>query len=531
MGSSCNPSASPRGAPSAIVDECFVVIRAPVQLIAKTDLGSLEGIEEGGVAVFKGIPYAAPPLGVLRWREPQPLQPWTGVRAAHMFGPASIQPEGQPLEGGATAGPQSEDCLYLNVWTPGAEPSAKRPVMVWIHGGAFTKGAGSLPIYSGVPLARKGTVVVTFNYRLGHLGFFAHPALEKARPGGPMNFGLLDQIALLEWVRQHIVAFGGDAGNVTIFGESAGGQSVLALFASPLARGLFHRGIVQSSPAFPEAPRAEALRAGGKLASAVGLNGADATLEELCALPAATFGPMKRFELSLAPVLLSGDAALPQPIGSTFGAGQEAPLPLIIGSNSDEATVIAASGIDPASVIRRLGTARVVVDALYPGTHSDRRLGCDVLRDIAFTMPARWIADQHAKLAPTWRYYFSYVGAATRGPARGGVPHGDEIPYTLDTGDAYAGTPAEFAAADREMARCISGYWLEFARTGVPSSHGCPEWPNHDAEHDRAIEFGDAIAVQENFMKRRMDVFIGFMGRLAEIWKAAGISDSTSTRA
>lgn len=171
----------------------------------------------------------------------------------------------------ATRGPSSEDCLYVNIWTPNLNRSAKQPVMVWIHGGAFIFGSGSLPLYSGAPLASKGAVVVTFNYRLGQLGFFSHPALQKENPGGPVNFGLLDQIAALKWVQQNIAQFGGDAGNVTIMGQSAGGKSVLALFASPIARGLFHKGIAQSSYVVPDATRAKAIEVGVKVADNLGL--------------------------------------------------------------------------------------------------------------------------------------------------------------------------------------------------------------------------------------------------------------------
>ena len=293
--------------------------------IVRTKVGDVEGGVENHVLVFKGIPYAAPPVGDLRWRAPQPAASWQGVRKADAYGNACIQIPGLSLANGGDPGTLSEDCLYLNVWTPQADPAAKLPVMVWIHGGAYIFGAGALDVYDGAPLASKGAVVVNLNYRVGQLGFFVHPALERENPGGPANFGLLDQIAALKWVQQNIAQFGGDPGNVTIFGQSAGAKSVLALFSSPLARGLFHKGIAMSSYALPDATRAKALEIGIKVAAAVGLDGANATAAELRAVPAGKFGELKGQEFSTAPVPISGDTVLPQSIQDTFAAGKEAP--------------------------------------------------------------------------------------------------------------------------------------------------------------------------------------------------------------
>lgn len=210
-----------------------------------------------------------------------------------MYGSAYIQPTGLSQANGSNPGHLSEDCLYLNIWTPSLDSSARLPVMVWIHGGAYIFGVGGMPIYDGTPLALKGAVVVNFNYRLGRLGFFAHPALTKENPGGLANFGLLDQIAALQWVRENIASFGGDPGNVTIFGQSAGGKSVLALMASPLARGLFQKAIAMSSYALPDTPMVKALETGAKVADAVGLRSANATAAELRALPAENFVQLK----------------------------------------------------------------------------------------------------------------------------------------------------------------------------------------------------------------------------------------------
>jgi para-nitrobenzyl esterase len=483
-------------------------------LIVATQQGQVEGVLEDDVISFKGIPFAAPPVEWLRWREPQPAGAWDGVRKADAFGSSCIQPSESMTETGAGgAGPQSEDCLTINVWTPGADPNAKRPVMVWIYGGAFIIGTSRLPEYSGVPLAQKGAVVVSFNYRLGQLGFFAHPALEQERPSGPMNFGLLDQVAALEWVQENIAAFGGDPDNVTIFGESAGGQSVLSLMASPLARGLFNKAIAQSSYGLPEFTRTRAITMGVTIADAVGLDGASATLAELRAVPAEKFAQLKG--MSTAPVPIAGDEVLPIGILDTFEKGEEAPAPLIIGSNSDEATVATAFGIDPARLIEHLGRlANVAVRVLYPRVADDAQLGSELIRDLVFIAPAQRLAALHSKRAPSWRYYFSYVPAGMREKWSGGVPHGGEIPFVFDTLGLAQDLKGNVDDADRAFAAIVNDYWFEFARTGAPSSAGNLAWPNFDARHDTLLELGETIAVRDNFLRVRLDLFSAVYPRI-----------------
>ncbi len=510
------PAVSPAAVPSTVPvsaraagTEPATGVRAQSGPIVRTQAGDVQGAIEGNVFVFKGIPYASPPVGDGRWREPMPVAAWPGVRPVDAYGHACIQPPGLSLANGGDPGPVSEDCLYLNVWTPTLDRSASLPVMVWIHGGAYLFGAGGLPVYEGGPMATRGAVVVNLNYRLGQLGFFAHPALEQERPGGPTNFGLLDQIAALTWVQRNVAQFGGNPRNVTIFGQSAGAKSVVALFASPLARGLFHKGIAQSSPVLPDTTRAKALEVGVKIADAAGLNGAGATAAELRAVPADTFGRLKGLNLSNGPVLISGDTVLPQSVQHTFAAGREAPLPLIVGNVSDDASVVAGFGIDPAAVIKRLGAAGILVRGLYPGVKDDGQLGRQVLRDLLFTMNARWIADRHARLAPTWRYYFDYTAVRDRARTPNGVPHGGEVTYVLDTGEIYDGTKDILTEGDRTFARQVSDYWFAFARTGKPTSQGSQAWPNHDGRQDRTMLFGETIGVQTNFMKARLNVFIG----------------------
>ncbi|MBI4672144.1 MAG: carboxylesterase/lipase family protein [Chloroflexi bacterium] len=484
--------------------------------IVKIQSGALQGVRENNLSVFKGIPYAAPPIGESRWREPQPVAAWSGVRPADAFGKACIQPVAKSLEGAGEVGPQSEDCLYLNVWTPNPDPAAKLPVMVWIHGGALVIGAGSLPLYDGAALAQRGAVVVTFNYRLGPLGFFSHPALEQANPKGPVNFGLLDEIAVLKWVQQNIAAFGGDPNNVMIFGESAGGESVLALFASPLAQGLFHKGIAQSPYGIPSHTRVKAQEAGIQAANAMGLRGANATLQELRAAPAEKFGALNQKGASLAPSFVYGDAALPEPILDIFQKGKEAPLPLIIGSNSDESTVAVLFGIDPAKLIEKLGVAKVAVKRLYPGVNDDADLGREVIRDLIFTAFVKRIADLHAPRAPSWRYYFSYLPEKLRGKVPG-VSHGGEIVFVFDTGALTPEYKDLFTDADRAMAKRVGDYWHAFAQMGKPDPASEPAWSPSDAKNDTVMEFGETIALQENFMKARLDVFVGLLNILGKL--------------
>ena len=475
----------------------------------KTRLGDVRGVVEDGVAAFKGIPYAAPPVGNLRWREPKAAAAWQGVRRADAYSHACVQIPGLSAKNGGEPGPLSEDCLYLNIWTPRAERTAKLPVIVWIHGGAYIFGAGGLQIYDGVPMAKRGAVFVSINYRLAQLGFFAHPALERETPGGVTNFGLLDQIAALKWVKANIAAFGGDPGNVTIMGQSAGGKSVLALFASPLARGLFHKGVAMSSYVVPDTTRAKALVAGTKVADALGLKGADATAAELRAIPAERFGQLQAQDLSNSPVPIRGDKVLPQSIENTFAAGREAALPLIVGNTSNDSSVVAAFGLDTGEVLKRLGAAGFLVKILYPGAKDDSEIARQATRDLVFTMPVRGIADRHSKRAPTWRYYFDYVTEKQRPNFPLGVGHGAEMPYFLDTGDIFEGTREVFTDADRALARRTSDYLFAFAKTGKPSAKDAPAWPNDRRFSDRTMVFGDKVEVESGFMRARLNVFIG----------------------
>ena len=484
---------------------------APPLLEVSVDGGRLQGRPDGTLAVFQGIRYAAPPVGELRWRAPQPALPWPGVQAAQAPGASCIQKPGMSIDnGGGDVRLIAEDCLFLNVWTPADAPAAKLPVMVWIHGGALVFGAGGTPVYSGAPLAARGAVVVTINYRLGALGFFAHPAV--AAPGGDVNFGLLDQIAALRWVQRNIAAFGGDPGNVTIFGQSAGAESVLALFVSPLAQGLFQKGIAQSPYGIPSHTLAKARTAAANVAIGLKLDGAKASAVELRAVPAEAFAGVGGPAASLSPSFVVGDRVLPQPILASFQKGSEARLPLIIGSTSDDGSVAVAFGMDPAALVKQLGTARIAVKSLYPGGLTDAQLGRQTARDVAFTAFARRIAYLHTARAPTWRYYYGYVGEGVRAQQQSGVPHGAEIPYTMGTaaGCGCLGAPA--TSQDLVAAQRASQLWFDFAASGTPVPRDADAWPRDGQRDARLLEFGEtADTVRADFMARRLNALIGVL--------------------
>jgi para-nitrobenzyl esterase len=358
-----------------------------------------------------------------------------------------------------------------------------------------------------------GAVVVTLNYRLGSLGFFCHASLDAEVPGGPANFGLLDQIAALRWVQANIEAFGGDPGNVTLFGESAGAQSVLALIVSPRARGLFHKGIAQSPYGIPSHTRSEACAAGSKVASELGLSGDMAPMRDLRALPAQRFATMTKPGVSLAPSLVFGDRVLPASILDQFESRQAAAVPLIIGNNSNEASVAALFGIEPGFLLEKLGLAKIAVRLLFPGTKDDADLERQVVRDSVFSAYVKRIADLHSAQAPAWRYFFSYLPERQR-VVEPGVSHGGEVVFVLGTlGRAPAYRDVR-TAADEEMARLVSSYWLSFARTGRPDVSGATRWDPSTPRRSYTLELGEAVELRKDFHERRLNVLIKVIKRL-----------------
>jgi para-nitrobenzyl esterase len=442
---------------------------ATERLVVTTTGGQLEGFRLSGVRRWRGIPFAAPPVGDLRWRPPADPEPWDGVRQARAYGATCLQGPSSglgliDLEGG------SEDCLTLNVTRPD-DDREDLPVMVWIHGGSFLHGSGSQPVYNSEALAARGVVLVTINYRLGRLGFFSHPAL--AGEGDVANFGLLDQVKALEWVRDDIAAFGGDPENVTIFGESAGGASVNALMASPAARGLFAKAISESGLGREASESLGAARADGqRLVAGLGLDDPDA--DELRDLPAAKV-------IGLPLDLLEGDvpivdgAVLPAPVADVFGAGDEAPVPFLVGTTDLEVPdfLVQQTGRDPDEARAQIvGDDEAAAVAAYGGR---KAFESHLISDVLFTEPARHLAELHAGDAPTYSYRFS-IATPDFKRLLGGAPHASEIPYVFDDSSAQ-----RFPVVGvEELADTISDYWVGFARSGRPSADGAPAWPAYD---------------------------------------------------
>jgi para-nitrobenzyl esterase len=428
------------------------------------DSGELAGAAEADLLVFRGIPYAAAPVGPLRWKAPQTPTAWAGVRDARNFGAACPQDEAHK-EPWAQVGPRSEDCLFLNVWRP--KRAGKYPVMVFIHGGAFTYGAAGVPLYDGSALAKRGVVLVTINYRLGRLGYFAHPALTKEDPDGRLgNYGIMDQIAALEWVKRNIAKFGGDAGNVTIFGESAGGGAVQILMASPASKGLFHKAISQSgagnSVLFPI--RGGALNAemiGKSWADGLGLK--DATPEQLRAIPVAELLKNGR-----AFPFLDGKVVTRSP-GDPFYTREAARIPLMIGGNSNEASL----GLKEAMIKPVLGDAFPDLLAAYTARGGKIPAGDLLAAEAGFLLPSYTVADWHAAAGnKTFAYYFDQVPVDQRATAAG-TDHGGEMEYV------FGSQPAEhrWDADDKRVAKLAGDYWVRFAKTGNPNGGGAPRWP------------------------------------------------------
>jgi para-nitrobenzyl esterase len=483
--------------------------------------GTIEGKVDDGVSSFKGVPYAAPPVGDLRWRPPQPAKPWSGVKATTEYGHDCAQ---LPFPGDAAplGTPPAEDCLVLNVWRPAQRPAARLPVMVWIHGGGFVNGGSSPAVYDGSPFARRGIVFVSFNYRLGRFGFFAHPALSKESPAGPLgNYGYMDQIAALQWVQANILAFGGDPGNVTVFGESAGGISVLTLLTSPAARGLFHRAVIESgggrNALLPARPMKSADRSGRPSGEAVGvefamangITGDDAAaLAALRALPAekviAGLNMATMTNPTYAGPMVDGRIVV-ETVEDALRAGHFAKVPVMAGANSADIGFSSASSME--AIFAPFGEQAARARALYdPGkTNKVREVGTVVAADQMMIEPARFIVRTFAAAGqPSYHFRFSYVAESMR-KEWPGAPHASEIPFVFDTAEARYGK--DLTAADKKTAEAVNAYWASFAKTGSPNGAGRPAWPVCKGACDDLIDFtNDGIRVGEDAWKARLDL-------------------------
>lgn len=479
------------------------------------------GIIEGAIAedltIFKGIPFAAPPVGDLRWKAPQPVEKWEGVKQTTEYAPA-------PMQGGNPPSGKSEDCLYLNVWTPAKSADEKLPVMVWIYGGGFSFGSTSAPVHNGEHLARKGVVVVSVAYRVGQIGFLAHPELSAESPNGVSgNYGLLDQIAGLQWVKNNIEAFGGDPGNVTIFGESAGGISVSMLCASPLTRGLFHKAISQSGGSF--GPVRPTTYPGENMKS---LEQAEQDGIEY----------LKKFNVSSIEELRKVDAEKLIPQGWTmpggwpimdgyvipgdqyelYEAGQYNDVPVLIGYNSDEGLSFPA-GRTPeefiANINQRFGPYADTLLMAYPvGEKTIPRSARNLMRDATFGWPTWSWARLQSKTgnSPVYLYYFDqhpeFPGDSPQ--ADHGTPHGVDVPYVfmhLDPSNPRVSEP------DIKLSQMMGAYWTNFAKQGDPNGEGLPEWPVFSASDPVAMRLDkepDAGRVPDEESLKKLDAYFNW---------------------
>lgn len=502
-----------------------VVVWAPslFSQTVSTDSGKIAGVTQSGVESFKGVPFAAPPVGELRWRAPQPVKPWDGVRKADAYSADCMQVP-FPSDAAPLGTKPAEDCLYLNVWRPaGTRPDAKLPVMFWIYGGGFVNGGSSPAVYDGSKFAEKGVVFVSANYRLGRFGFFAFPALTKESADGMLgNYGFMDQIAALKWVQRNIAAFGGDASNVTVFGESAGGFSVSMLLTSPLSKGLFAKAIIESGggrtnlgglryidTALPNGP-ASAESVGEEFAHSMGIDGTGKeALNALRSLSAEkVLGNLNMATMNqpgYCGPMIDGHVVVSDPQAAYLsGAGWR--VPLIIGTNSMDIGFGFARSKE--ELFAPFGANREKAMAAYDPTGDGdlRKVQYEVSMDRFMVEPARFVASVFASEGvPSYEYRFSYVAKSMRSKWPG-APHATEIPFVFDTVQAKYGK--DLAPEDEQIAQDMLNYWVAFAKTGDPSTGNSPAWPRYTPETDMLMNFtpeGRPVAEADPF-KARLDV-------------------------
>jgi para-nitrobenzyl esterase len=478
----------------------FVALGAAASAQVRTDSGAVEGTvsADGKIQVFKGIPYAAPPVGPLRWKEPQPVAPWQGTRKAVEFGSRCMQ--GHIYDDMAFRDPgPSEDCLYLNVWTPKDSANAKLPVMVWVHGGGFQAGATSEGRQDGENLAHKGVVVVSMNYRLGIFGFFSHPELTKESPHHASgNYGLLDQAAALQWVHNNIAAFGGDPSNVTIFGESAGSFSACAQMASPLSKNLIAKAIGESGAFFSRTLPAHSLAESEKNGAEFAQENNATTLEQLRAIPAAQLleAAMKkqggfRFDPNV------DGYFFPEIPAEIYAKGEQAHVPLLAGWNHDEGNYHGFFAQDPATkenYVTRInemfhGQSAEVLKVFPAGNEDQAKVSAGQIATANFIGYSTWKwIEMQVKLGavPVYRYEFDQAPPILmRGPMGADGPtayHSAEIEYVFGDLDfkKVDGKPVAWTAVDRKLAEQMGSYWTNFAKIGDPNGPGLPKWPQYD---------------------------------------------------
>ncbi len=497
---------------------CAVVPALAQISTAKVTGGTVEGVAQDGIASFKGIPFAAPPVGDLRWRSPQPVKPWNGVKKADSYAPAPMQDTGLITKLG---GPPkiSEDCLYLNVWTGAKKANEKRPVMVWIYGGAFVGGTTSFPTFDGANLARRGVVLVSVAYRVGPMGFLAHPELSKESGKGSGAYGIQDQIAGLKWVKENIAHFGGDPSNVTIFGESAGGMSVGMLVASPMARGLFHRAISESGGAV--APSRGSLKMaeeqGKSFLSKLGAN----DIKAARALSAETIQQGLKGGMGSFWPVADGTTVMENPY-ELFAAGKFNDTPILVGTNSHEGRLFATQKTTSAGfeqmIHKRFAAAADAFLKAYPhSTDAEAtRSNQDIFRDSTFAWPTWAWAKLQSRNGKNkaFVYYFDH-----RTPASpDGADHAAEIPYVFGNLGGFGGSTGP---EDKALSELISSYWVNFAKNGDPNGPGLPVWPAFDEKEQKTMFFDKTPSARPHPNLDQLKAFDAYYARLREEAQAA----------
>jgi para-nitrobenzyl esterase len=484
--------------------------------IVSIDTGRIQGSADAGVISFKGIPFAAPPVGKLRWRPPQPAAKWSGVRQVTQFGHDCMQVPS------IFSNSPSEDCLYANVWAP-EHHGQPLPVMVWIYGGAWVVGGSSLTAFDGAGLARKGIIVVSFNYRLGRFGYFAFPALTNESKNGLLgNYGNMDQIAALQWVQRNIAAFGGNPHEVTIFGQSAGGFAVHTLMTSPLAKGLFQRAIVESGGGgfmrnstglhigMNGRPSSEQM--GVTFAKTKGIDSVDrAALEKLRALPAdaildgLTAENLQAAASTYGGPMIDGKLIAGQP-PMLYQQGKYQHVPIIVGAANGDASVSRAANEE--ELFAPFGSdAEAAKKAYGAATEKNFLLLRDAVgRDALFVAPERFAAKTlSAQGDPVWEYRFSYVPIPAR-KMLSAAPHGGETPFVFDS-KAWYTAGLKLTPEDEKMAHEMSNYWANFAKTGNPNGAGLPDWPSYDPSTDMLMDFSEnGPTAKTDPWKERLDL-------------------------
>lgn len=471
-----------------------VGVEKPIRL----DSGLVSGVatQDGVVRVFRGIPYAAPPVGKLRWRPPQSVAHWDGVRKADQFGAICMQPAFRGANPTAAPPKMSEDCLFLNVWTAAASPSERRPVMVWIHPGGYQTGSGSTPGYDGEALAKKGVVLVTINYRLGVFGFFSHPELTKESENHASgNYGLMDQVAALEWVQKNIAGFGGDPHRVMVFGDSAGSASISNLMGSPRAKGLFQRaggesGAWMGLSLAPTRTLAEAEQAGVKM-------GDELHAQNLADLRAMSAEDLLKGGRGSGPVI--DGWFITEDVGTIFAEGKQNDVPLIVGSNKDEGTFFLQPTTAEKFIERsraRFGDQADAFLKLYPAG-SDEEANASQLAafrdELAFVMRIWARAQTKTGHSKAFLYYFTHdppapIGSTSRGGFGSGATHGSEAQYIFQN----LLPPRAWTDLDHQVSDTLSSYWVNFATNGDPNGKGLAKWPAfNDKTSDRPMVLGD----------------------------------------